>query len=416
MDDSEVCFGPSSDGREDQNETLPNNTDLSTNEQNEQIARAERMVEETTMEMREVMDRCMVDFSNKMRYTLDRFKSRLTSTNMVTPARTIGEFDRPSGHAMVRENNSNNSHSAATGDNSEERIDFKCKIKPQIYDGSDDLEEYLTQFNLLAELNGTNYRTKALLLASSLSGGARAILNEMSDREKRDFDSLVSILKNRYGSENRSEVFRSELQSRVRLRNETLPELAQAIKKLTRRAYPGTTELVRDTLALDYFIDAIPESEIRLRLREVGPKSMTEAENTAVRLEALRLADRQKGRSVRTAEIVNSGSTVASLHNNDIDELKEGMKSLKTELTNIKKTQKFGQENTVRPFHNPRGNPNRDFQQNQRATTFNRFEPRNHRGGTFGNDRHDHNRNFRPNVNQSENGRMSRERVNFRQQ
>jgi O-succinylbenzoate synthase len=58
------------------------------------------------------------------------------------------------------------------------------------------------------------------------------------------------------------------------------------MKKLTCRAFPG----IRDTLALDYFIDAIPESEIRLRLREVGPKTINEAENIAVRLEALRMA------------------------------------------------------------------------------------------------------------------------------
>jgi hypothetical protein len=44
------------------------------------------------------------------------------------------------------------------------------------------------------------------------------------------------------------------------------------IKKLTRRAYPGTPLVVSDTLALDYFIGDIPESAIRFRLREVEPK------------------------------------------------------------------------------------------------------------------------------------------------
>jgi hypothetical protein len=39
---------------------------------------------------------------------------------------------------------------------------------------------------------------------------------------------------------------------------------------------------VADSLAIDYFIDAIPESDIRLRLKEVGPKTMSEAENLAV--------------------------------------------------------------------------------------------------------------------------------------
>ncbi|VDI29174.1 Hypothetical predicted protein [Mytilus galloprovincialis] len=72
-------------------------------------------------------------------------------------------------------------------------------------------------------------------------------------------------MKSRFGSINRPEVLRAELQTRVRLRNETLPESAQAIKILTSKAYHGTFPLVRETLALDYSIDAIPETEVRLR-------------------------------------------------------------------------------------------------------------------------------------------------------
>ena len=116
----------------------------------------------------------------------------------------------------------------------------------------------------------------------------------MSAYDRHNFDTLVEALKSRYGSANRSEVFRAELQTRVRMKNESLPELAQAIKQLTRRAYSGTSPVVRDTLALDYFIDAIPETEIRLRLREVGPKTINKAEHITVLLEALRVADREK--------------------------------------------------------------------------------------------------------------------------
>ena len=102
-------------------------------------------------------------------------------------------------------------------------------------------------------MNNWNTYTKALFLASSLSEGARALLNEMSDYELHNHEYLVEALKSRYGSVNRAEVFREELQTRVRMRNETIPELARFIKKMTRRAYPGSSPVVRDTLALDYF-------------------------------------------------------------------------------------------------------------------------------------------------------------------
>ena len=63
---------------------------------------------------------------------------------------------------------------------------------------------------------------------------------------------------------------------------------------------------VADKLAIDYFIDAIPESDIRLRLKEATLNSMTEAENLAVKLEALRMADKHRGKPVRTVECSNS--------------------------------------------------------------------------------------------------------------
>ncbi|VDI37517.1 Hypothetical predicted protein [Mytilus galloprovincialis] len=277
------------------------------------------------------------------------------------------------------------------------KSEISCKIKPQIYDGSDDLEEYLTQFDLLAELNVWDSKTKALLLASSLSGNARAILNEITNGERHDFDCLVTALKSRFGSINRSEVFRAELQTRVRFRQESLPELAQAIKKLTRKAYPGTSSLVRDTLALDYFIDAIPEADIRLRLREVGPKTIGEAENISVRLEALRLADKQKGRSIRTAVVESSDDTLKS----DLRELKDGMKTLQNEVNSINRNNN-SQQNRGGNFQ--RNQNNNGFGRNQNNRNFQRSGNQN---GNF-----DHNR--RGNQ-RSENEQVSGAQANPRQ-
>ena len=49
-----------------------------------------------------------------------------------------------------------------------------------------------------------------------------------------------------------------------------------------------------EELALEHFIDALSESEIRLRLRKVGPKSFSETEKTAVRMDVHRIADTQR--------------------------------------------------------------------------------------------------------------------------
>lgn len=80
----------------------------------------------------------------------------------------------------------------------------------------------------------------------------------------------------------------------LKRRDESLPELAQSIKKLTRKAYPSASSNVIETLAMDYFIDAIPYKEVRIRLGEMCPKTLAKAEKIAVRLDAVHVADKTR--------------------------------------------------------------------------------------------------------------------------
>lgn len=213
--------------------------------------------------------------------------------------------------------------------------DRNISMKPQLYDGDDDLNEYLAQFEILAEINNWDYITKSLYLAGSLKGGARALLNELNRDQRRDYDSLVKVLNNRYGSAERSELYRAKLQTRIRGKDETLPELAQSIKKLTRLAYPIAHSTLISVLSLEHFIDG----DIRLRLREVNPKTINEAETLAVRLETLKLADRQKGRMIRKvgeqAPDLNPVKTNNSVDN--IKHLKDNFEDLKKEMSSFTK-------------------------------------------------------------------------------
>ena len=48
-------------------------------------------------------------------------------------------------------------------------------VKPQTFDGAEDFDEYLSQFNykILVDLHGWNYREKSLYRASSLVGNRK---------------------------------------------------------------------------------------------------------------------------------------------------------------------------------------------------------------------------------------------------
>lgn len=59
-------------------------------------------------------------------------------------------------------------------------------------------------------------------------------------------------------------------------------------------------------MALEQFIDALPEPDIRLRLREARPNDINEAESIAIRLETHRMTDAQRSASTLSLNLTHS--------------------------------------------------------------------------------------------------------------
>ena len=78
----------------------------------------------------------------------------------------------------------------------------------------------------------------------------------------------------------------------MKRRDETLPELAEDVECLTRLAYPEAAEAMVIVLAKDQFIDALPNEDMRLRIRQSWPPSLRQALETALELESYLLASR----------------------------------------------------------------------------------------------------------------------------
>ena len=112
----------------------------------------------------------------------------------------------------------------------------------------------------MAEINDWNNSEKAIHLAVSVGDKARTTLGDLSTAERKDYKALTSALSSRFGTENRSEMFRATLKTRIRKKDEPLPELAQSIKRLVRLAFPSAPANIRDTMAQDHFIDALRDS------------------------------------------------------------------------------------------------------------------------------------------------------------
>jgi uncharacterized protein YoxC len=167
------------------------------------------------------------------------------------------------------------------------------------FNGKSSWEVFKVQFDIAAEINGWQENDKAVFLATALEGKAALVLGNLSSSERRDYKVLVSALTTRFGMAHQSELARAKLKCKTKTKEESMPELAEYVETLTRAAYPDASAELQDIMTRDNFIDALPDDDIRLKIRQSRPSSLQAALESAIELESFRLASRHRSRSLR---------------------------------------------------------------------------------------------------------------------
>ena len=158
--------------------------------------------------------------------------------------------------------------------------------KPAEFDGTVTWEAYIAQFELMADARGWNLEERALQLVASLRGAALEVLGHLTAAQRTDYQRVVEALRRRFGHHQQAEVYRARLKGRLRVRGEPLPQLAQEVETLVRRAYPMASEDMVGQLTKDHFVDALQDRELQLCVKQSRPKDVREALTSALETEA----------------------------------------------------------------------------------------------------------------------------------
>ena len=70
--------------------------------------------------------------------------------------------------------------------------------------------------------------------------------------------------------------------------------MAEDLERLGRLAYPNATGELQNVLSCDQFIDALPDPDMRLRVKQERPQSLQPALELALELESFQLASNQR--------------------------------------------------------------------------------------------------------------------------
>ena len=188
-----------------------------------------------------------------------------------------------------------------------DRAGPKHRTHPSKYSGEIPFEDYLNQFEIVAELNGWSDVEMALQLQANLQGAATSAVAVLERHQRNDYEAVVKAIKSRYGTAEQQELHRTLLRTRQRKRDESLPDLAYDILRLARLAHPTAPKDTQESIAVEQFLESLTDRELRLRLQPERFATLSDALQAATRLEGIFSADRHRYGYKKVAFIAEDG-------------------------------------------------------------------------------------------------------------
>jgi len=111
------------------------------------------------------------------------------------------------------------------------------------------------------------------------------VLWDYGDEVTGSLSQLTATLKKRFGEEDFANKYRIKLRSRRRRPKETLQALHADIRRMAALAFPTVKHQIREVMATDYFLDALRDPELGLKIRKRNPENLDAALRIALQLE-----------------------------------------------------------------------------------------------------------------------------------
>ena len=111
------------------------------------------------------------------------------------------------------------------------------------------------------------------------------VLWDYGDKLTNSFFKLTATLKQKFSGQAFVDKHRLELRNRRRKKNETLQSKHADIRRLAALAFPTVEHMVREALAIDYFLDALDDADFVLRIRQRQLVSLDSALAVALHIE-----------------------------------------------------------------------------------------------------------------------------------
>lgn len=218
-------------------------------------------------------------------------------------------------------------------------------LKPEAFTGGDDWQEYISHFEVCAELGRWNDHERVLALAACLRGPARTFYISLPIESRQPYAVLVDKLEQRFGSSRQQNRWLSRFESRRRTSNESIAALADDLRQMSQKAYPNLDALAQEALSINQLYKSIT-LEMKCRCIDKDCQTIADAVEVIERYEAVLGEGEKRKQAVRAigddkdVKRSNSGGSADTIQ----PELTDTLKQILTRLERLEsgQTPKFG--------------------------------------------------------------------------
>ena len=229
----------------------------------------------------------------------------------------------------------------------------RMRVTPRMYtgNGSTSWREYKGHFERVSRINGWRDEQKLDYLWVHLAEAALSYVETLAPERTDTYRGISAALEERFGDAQLAEVFKSELRSRRRRTEESLPALAQDINRLVQRAYPGMEHQAVEELAIERFREAIPEHEQRMAVFRSKAETLDQAVKAAIDAESWQISENRRASTQKIRAVWNQDARAEDKEEIDSTpvetRLQNQLESLATEVRMLK--QMFGSKDNRPP-------------------------------------------------------------------
>jgi hypothetical protein len=199
------------------------------------------------------------------------------------------------------------------------------RIAPRTYSGnsSTSWREYLSHFERVSRINIWGDEQKLDYLWAHLTDAALSYVETLSPENTETYAGICECLEERFGDAQLAEVFKSELRSRRRRTDESMPALAQDINRLVQRAYPELQHHAIEGLAIERFREALTDQEQRMAVFRSKAKTLNQAVQAAIDAESWQISENRRTSTPRVRAAWSEESPAQRIGKTALDPLED---------------------------------------------------------------------------------------------